>query len=100
MQISFRGRKVVVAGGSRGIGRSIALAFAAGGADLAICARSAQGLAAAEVELRRHGGMVFSMPCDLGEASAAANFVTRAAGALDGIDILINNASGIGVTDD
>src|SRR6185295_20392467 len=100
MQISFKGKKVVVAGGSRGIGRSIALAFAAEGADLAICARGAQGLAAAEVELKRHGSMVFSMPCDLGEASAAASFVTEAASALDGIDILINNASGAGVKDD
>jgi NAD(P)-dependent dehydrogenase (short-subunit alcohol dehydrogenase family) len=100
MQISFKGRKVVVAGGSRGIGRSIALAFAAEGADVAICARSAQGLEAAEIELKRHGGTVFSMPCDLGEASAAATFVTGAASALDGIDILINNASGIGVKDD
>jgi 3-oxoacyl-[acyl-carrier protein] reductase len=100
MQISFKGRKVVVAGGSRGIGRSIALAFAAEGADVAICARSAQGLEAAEDELKRHGGTVFSMPCDLAEASAAASFVTAAAGALDGIDILINNASGIGMRDD
>jgi 3-oxoacyl-[acyl-carrier protein] reductase len=100
MQISFRGKKVVVAGGSRGIGRSIALAFAAEGADVAICARSAQGLEAAQVELKRHGGTVFSMACDLGEASAAASFVTAAARALDGIDILINNASGIGVKDD
>ena len=40
------------------------------------------------------------MPCDLGEASAAASFVTGAAAALDGIDILINNASGLGVKDD
>ena len=76
MQISFKGRKVVVAGGSRGIGRSIALAFAEEGADVAICARNAEGLTAAEVELKRHGGTVFSMPCDLGDASAPASFVT------------------------
>ncbi|HTO83750.1 MAG TPA: SDR family NAD(P)-dependent oxidoreductase [Methylomirabilota bacterium] len=100
MQISFKGKKVAVAGGSRGIGRSIALAFAAEGADVAICARNAQGLAAAEAELKRHGRAVFSMPCDLGEASAAARFVTGAAGALGGIDILINNASGLGMKDD
>jgi 3-oxoacyl-[acyl-carrier protein] reductase len=100
MQISFKGRKVVVAGSSRGIGRSIALAFAAEGADVAICARSAKGLEAAEAELKRHGRTVFSMPCDLGEASAAAIFVTAAASSLDGIDILINNASGFGLKDD
>lgn len=100
MQIIFKGRKVLVAGGSRGIGRSIALAFASEGADVAICARSAQGIEAAEAELKRHGGMVFSMPCDLGEVSAAANFVTGAASALGGVDILINNASGMGMKDD
>lgn len=100
MQISFKGKKVAIAGGSRGIGRSIALAFAAEGADVAICARSAPGLEAAEIELKRHGGAVFSMPCDLGETSAAARFVTGAASALDGIDILVNNASGFGVKDD
>lgn len=100
MQISFKSRKVVVAGGSRGIGRAIALAFAAEGADMAICARDPQGLKAAEAELKRHGGTVFSMACDLGEASAAAHFVTAAASALDGIDVLINNASGMGMKDD
>lgn len=100
MQISFKGRKVAVAGGSRGIGRSIALAFAAEGANVAICARSAQGLEAAEIELKRHGGPVFTMPCDLGEANGPARFVTGAAGALDGIDVLVNNASGFGLMDD
>ena len=44
MQISFTGKRVIVAGGSRGIGRSIALAFATEGADVAICARGAEGL--------------------------------------------------------
>ncbi|MEK1887187.1 MAG: SDR family NAD(P)-dependent oxidoreductase [Phyllobacterium sp.] len=100
MQISFKGRKVAVAGGSRGIGRSIALAFAAEGADVAICARNAQGLEAVEIELKRHGGTVFSAPCDLGEVSAPARFVSGAASAFGGIDILINNASGFGLKDD
>ena len=100
MQISFKGRKVVVAGGSRGIGRSIALAFAAEGADVAVCARGAPGLAAVEAELKRQGGTVFAMACDLGEATAAERFVAAAAGALGGIDILVNNASGLGSTDD
>ena len=39
MQISFKGKRVVVAGGSRGIGRSIALGFAQAGAAVSICAR-------------------------------------------------------------
>lgn len=100
MQISFKGRKVVIAGGSRGIGRSIALAFAAQGADVAICARSAPGLEATAAELRAFGGKVFSLACDLAEASSTARFVTEAATALGGIDVLINNASGFGSKDD
>lgn len=100
MQISFTGKKVVVAGGSRGIGRSIALAFAAAGADVAICARNPQGLALAEAELQRLGGKVFATPCDLAEASAVARFVTEAAEAFGGIDVLVNNASGFGTKND
>ena len=100
MQISFEGRKVLVPGGTRGIGRSIALAFAAEGADVAICARNVAGLEATKSELKRHGGTVFAMQCDLGEASAPENFVSAAASALRGVDILINNVSGVGMKDD
>lgn len=100
MQISFEGRKVLVPGGTRGIGRSIALAFAAEGADVAICARNVAGLEATKSELKRHGGRVFAMQCDLGEASAPENFVSAAASALRGVDILINNVSGVGMKDD
>ena len=100
MQISFKGKRVIVAGGSRGIGRSIALAFAADGADVAICARGAEGLKTAEAELKEHGGAVFGMACDLADATAVMRFVTAAASALGGIDTLVNNASGMGVNDD
>ena len=100
MHISLRGRKVAVTGGSRGIGRSIALAFAADGADVAICARDPQALDATASELKRHGASVFSMQSDLSDASAAAHFIKGAAGALDGIDTLVNNVSGIGLKDD
>ena len=100
MQISFKGKRVIVAGGSRGIGRSIALAFAADGADVAICARGAEGLKTAEAELKEHGGAVFEMACDLADATAVMRFVTAAANALGGIDILVNNASGMGLNDD
>ena len=65
MEISFKGKKVLVGGGSRGIGRSIALAFAAGGADVAICARGPEGVRAAEAELRQHGTKILGTACDL-----------------------------------
>ena len=100
LEISFKGKKVVVTGGSRGIGRSMALAFAENGADLAVCARGSDGVKSVEAELRRHGGTVFGMSCDIGDGPALARFMAEGAAALGGIDILINNASGIGLTDD
>jgi 3-oxoacyl-[acyl-carrier protein] reductase len=100
MEISFRGKKVVVGGGSRGIGRSIALAFAAEGADVAICARGPEGLKVAEAQLRKHGAKVFGMSCDLGDESQVTRYVNEAANSLGGINVLINNASGVGVKDD
>jgi len=100
MEISFRDKKVVVTGGSRGIGRSIALAFAAAGASVSICARGAEALAAAERELKAHGGKAHAASCDLGDGEAVLRYVAAAAAALGGIDVLVNNASGFGASDD
>ena len=100
MQFSFKGKKVVVAGGSRGIGRSIALAFAADGADVAICARGAEGVKKAESEIKQHDGKVYGAACDLADGAAVTRYVNDAGNALGGIDILVNNASGFGMKDD
>jgi len=100
MEISFKGKKVLVGGASRGIGRSIALAFAASGADVAICARGIEGVKAAEAELRQHGTKIVGMACDLGDESQVTGFVNDAAKALGGVDVLVNNASGMGMKDD
>ena len=100
MEISFKGKKVLVGGASRGIGRSIALAFAASGADVAICARGIEGVKAAEAELRQHGTKIVGMACDLGDESQVTGFVNDAAKDLGGIDVLVNNASGLGMSDD
>jgi 3-oxoacyl-[acyl-carrier protein] reductase len=100
MKISSQGKKVIVTGGSRGIGRAIAIAFAENGAHVGICSRGIDGLRAVEAELRLHGGKVFGKSCDVGDGAALASFIAEAATALGGIDILINNASGLGLTDD
>jgi 3-oxoacyl-[acyl-carrier protein] reductase len=100
MAIDFTGKRVVVCGGSRGIGRSIALGFAAAGADVSICARSAGPLEATRAELAAHGHIAHAAACDLAQADAIAAYIAQAATALGGIDILVNNASGFGATDD
>lgn len=100
MNIAFPGKNVVVAGGSRGIGRAIALAFAAAGANVSICARGAEKLRETERELKAHGGKTHSAPCDLADGAAVTRYVGEAGAALGGIDVLVNNASGFGRSDD
>ena len=96
MQISFKGKRVVIAGGSRGIGRSIALGFASVGASVSICARGQAGLDATAGEIKALGVKVHALPCDLADKAAIAAYVAAAAASLDGIDILVDNASGFG----
>jgi 3-oxoacyl-[acyl-carrier protein] reductase len=100
MEISMRGRRLVVAGGSRGIGRAIALAFARAGASVSICARGQEGVDDALAELRKHGVGVHGSACDLADGEAVRRYVSDAAHALGGIDVLVNNASGFGRADD
>jgi len=100
MNISFKNKNVVVTGGSRGIGRAIALAFAAAGANVSICARGAEKLRETEGELKQHGGKTHAATCDLADGAAVTRYVGEAGAALGGIDVLVNNASGFGAGDD
>jgi 3-oxoacyl-[acyl-carrier protein] reductase len=100
MSFDFKGRRVVVCGGSRGIGRSIALGFAEAGAAVSICARGAQALAAAREEIARTGQKAHAAGCDLADGPAVIRYIATAAEALGGVDILVNNASGFGQGDD
>ena len=100
MTFDFKGRRVVVAGGSRGIGRAIAMGFAQAGADVSICARGAQGLEQTRAELVALGARAHAAPCDLADGAAVQRYVQEAGAALGGIDVLVNNASGFGMADD
>jgi 3-oxoacyl-[acyl-carrier protein] reductase len=100
MQISVKGKRAVVAGGSRGIGRSIALALAEAGAAISICARGRGPLDKTSAEIAARGVKTHAGVCDLADKDAIATYIAAAADSLGGIDILVNNASGFGSTDD
>lgn len=95
----FKGKRVVVCGGSRGIGRSVALGFAGAGANVSICARGAGPLEATRAEIAALGVTAYAAPCDLADGPAVLAYVEKAAKALGGIDVLVNNASGFGAAD-
>lgn len=100
MKIDLTGRRALIAGGSRGIGLAIARSFANAGADVAICARGGESLEAAADSLKAPGRRVSARACDLSLADAVRGWVEAAAQDLGGIDILVNNASAFGRTDD
>jgi NAD(P)-dependent dehydrogenase (short-subunit alcohol dehydrogenase family) len=86
------GRKALVTGASRGLGRGMAEALAAAGADVAVTARQGDALAETCAAIERAGRRAVAIGCDLSEAGSAAAGVERAAEALGGLDILVNNA--------
>jgi len=94
MFFDCKDRRAVITGGSRGIGRAIALAFADCGAKVSICARGSEALEQTRSELAERAAVAHAQTCDLAEPEAVKCYVDGAAEALGGIDVLINNATG------
>jgi 3-oxoacyl-[acyl-carrier protein] reductase len=94
MDLGLRDRAVLVTGASKGIGKSIALAFAREGARVAICAREERSLDKAAAEINKLGGKTLAIPADVTDPEAAKRAVTETARRFQGLDILINNAGG------
>jgi NAD(P)-dependent dehydrogenase (short-subunit alcohol dehydrogenase family) len=86
------GRKALVTGASRGLGRGIALGLARAGADVAVAARSVSALDETAATIAGHGRRAVAVPIDVSRAQDCAAAVTAAALALGGLDILVNNA--------
>jgi 3-oxoacyl-[acyl-carrier protein] reductase len=88
------GRRALVTGGSKGLGRAIAHQLAREGADVAICSRNLDETRTVVDELATYGGRAFGYRADVTVPSDIAELVERAAADLGGLDILVNNAGG------
>ncbi|HEY3732928.1 MAG TPA: SDR family NAD(P)-dependent oxidoreductase [Streptosporangiaceae bacterium] len=88
------GKTAFVTGASRGIGRAVAVALAAAGADVALVARSEDGLADTAREAAAHGRRAIVIPADVTSEDAVTAAVATAIGQLGQIDIVVNNAGG------
>lgn len=95
MDLELTGKRAIVTGGSRGIGRAIALALAAEGCAVAIGARDPQNVEAAVAELRDRGGVAYGEAVDVTDADALGAFVISSADALGGLDLLVANAGAL-----
>jgi NAD(P)-dependent dehydrogenase (short-subunit alcohol dehydrogenase family) len=83
---------VLVTGGSKGIGRAIALALAEDGADVALAARSPEALEKTAREIEERGRRALAVPTDVTDPEQCRALVERVTGELGGIDVLVNNA--------
>jgi NAD(P)-dependent dehydrogenase (short-subunit alcohol dehydrogenase family) len=92
-RFSLEGRAALVTGGSRGIGRAIAIAFAGAGAKVAVSSRKAEACQAVVDEITAAGGTAISVPGHAGRADEIARTVAATMEAFGRLDILVNNAA-------
>lgn len=97
MYIDLKGKKAVITGGTRGIGRAIAETFARAGADVAICARNAEQVRAATEALTQLGVRAFGETVDIADGDAMRAWIGQAGDRLEGIDVLVCNPSAFGI---
>ncbi len=100
MDLGLTGKNAVVTGGSKGIGRSIAITLAAEGANVAICARGQDALRDTEKELGKTGVRIYAEVCDVGDTEKLNTFLDNVKTSLGSVDILINNVSALRMGDD
>ncbi len=94
--VPLSGRVALVTGGSRGIGRAIALRLAQLGASVSICGRDAKALAEVETEMKKVAAPTHSQIADISRSDDVTDLVEKTVAALGPISILVNNA-GIGL---
>jgi NAD(P)-dependent dehydrogenase (short-subunit alcohol dehydrogenase family) len=99
MDLQLTGSRVLVTGGTKGIGRAVVEAFADEGAAVEFCARDAGEIETAEKELAGRGAGVRGVQLDVRDGAALTSWVEAAAGRLGGIDAVVANVSALATED-
>ncbi len=92
MTFALTDKVAIVTGGSRGIGRAIALAFSRAGAAVVVASRKQEGVEAVAAEIRAAGGRALAVAAHVGQEEAVAALVERTVESFGGVDIVVNNA--------
>ena len=95
MDLGLKGKKAMVTGGTRGIGRAIAERFAMEGADVAVCARNGDEVAETVAALQGMGVKATGGSVDVGDEAALKTWIDKAANELGGLDALVANVSAL-----
>jgi 3-oxoacyl-[acyl-carrier protein] reductase len=97
MDMELQGKRALVTGGTKGIGRSIADTLADEGCNVAICARNGDEVDGAVSSLSAKGVTAFGQAVDVGDAEALRGWVSASAEALGGLDIVVSNVSALAI---
>ena len=93
MELDLKGKRAIVTGGSRGIGRAVAEHLLAEGVDVAICARDKDAVDRAVAEMTGKGGRIIGGAADVSSPDGFAEWVAAAVAELGGVDIFLANVS-------
>jgi 3-oxoacyl-[acyl-carrier protein] reductase len=100
MDLGLKGKKAIVTGGTRGIGRAIANLLVEEGCHIGICARTVPQVEEAVAAFRAKGAKAFGSSVDVADGDQLIRFVKSTAEALGGLDIFISNVGALGGSND
>ncbi len=100
MDLGLAGKRALITGGTKGIGRSVAEHFVAEGADVAICARNAAEVAEAVAAMAAKGARVTGRAVDVTDGPALTGWVQDTAEEFGGLDIVVSNVSALSISQD